>query len=156
MSSPDDSVASVGSITLVVVPTTVMQAGKINDSLAQEARSTPPEGKVYNWFETGGGCTNTRPFDLFGVPAITVPCGFTKAGMPIGLMIAAPHFQEGKVLALAYAYQQATDWHKKTPSLTPATPVPPIVEGGRPGATGATGSTGAAGDAAPSPAPDPK
>jgi len=137
---------------VVVVPTTVMQAGKINDSLAQEARSAPPEGKVYNWFETGGGCTNTREFDLFGIPAISVPCGFTKAGMPIGLMIAAPHFQEGRVLALAYAYQQATEWHKKMPSLTPDTPVPPIVEG----ATGRTGSTGATGSAAAAPAADPK
>ena len=114
---------------VVVVPTTVMQAGKINDSLAQEARSAPPEGKVYNWFETGGGCTNTRAFDLFGIPAITVPCGFTKAGMPIGMMIAAPHYQEGRVLALAYAFQQATDWHKRVPVLSASTPVPPIVEG---------------------------
>ncbi len=114
---------------LVVVPTTVMQAGKINESLAQEARATPPTGKVYNWFETQGGCTNTRPFDLFGIPAISVPCGFTKDGLPIGLMIAAPHFQEGKVLALAYAYQQATQWHLKRPTLTADTPVPPIKEG---------------------------
>ena len=114
---------------VVVVPTTVMQAGKINDSLAQEARSAPPEGKVYNWFETGGGCTNTRAFDLFGIPAITVPCGFTKVGMPIGMMIAAPHYQEGRVLALAYAFQQATDWHKRVPVLSASTPVPPIVEG---------------------------
>ena len=49
--------------------------------------------------------------------------------MPIGLMIAAPHFQEGRVLALAYAYQQATEWHKRVPLLTASTPVPPIVEG---------------------------
>ncbi len=49
--------------------------------------------------------------------------------MPIGLMIAGPHFAEGKVLALAYAYQQATDWHLKRPNLTPDTPVPPLVEG---------------------------
>jgi aspartyl-tRNA(Asn)/glutamyl-tRNA(Gln) amidotransferase subunit A len=105
---------------LVVVPTTVMQAGKINDSLAQESRSanTPPTGKVYDWFEIGGGCTNTRPFDLYGIPAISLPCGFTKAGMPIGLMIAGPHFTEGKVLALAFAYQQATDWHLKKPPLS--------------------------------------
>ncbi len=122
---------------LVVVPTTVMQAGKINDSLAQEARATPPTGKVYNWFETGGGCTNTRPFDLFGIPALSVPCGFTKEGLPIGLMIAAPHFQEGKVLALAYAYQQATEWHRRKPILTADTPVPPIKEGTTPPAAGA-------------------
>ncbi len=49
--------------------------------------------------------------------------------MPIGLMIAGPHFAEGKVLALAYAYQQATDWHKRRPPLTAETPVPPIIEG---------------------------
>ena len=113
---------------LVVVPTTPMQQGKINDSLAQQNRAAAPTGKVYNWFQTGGGCTNTRAFDLFGIPAISIPCGFTKAGMPIGLMIAAPHYQEGKVLALAYAYQQATEWHLKRPPLTPDTPVPPIKE----------------------------
>ncbi|SEG65826.1 aspartyl-tRNA(Asn)/glutamyl-tRNA(Gln) amidotransferase subunit A [Bryocella elongata] len=135
---------------VVVVPTTPMQAGKINDSLAQQNRSGPPTGKVYNWFETGGGCTNTRAFDLFGVPAISLPCGFTKAGLPIGLMIAAPHFQEGRVLALAYAYQQATDWHKRVPTLTAETPVPPIIEGApAPGAGG--GRTPAAPAAAPAP-----
>jgi aspartyl-tRNA(Asn)/glutamyl-tRNA(Gln) amidotransferase subunit A len=115
---------------LVVVPTTVMQAARINDSLAQEDRAGGAGGgKVYDWFSFGGGCTNTRPFDAFGIPAISLPCGFTKAGMPIGLMIAGPHFSEGKVLALAYAYQQATDWHKRRPTLTAETAVPPIVEG---------------------------
>ena len=121
---------------LVVVPTTPMQAAKINDSLAQEARSTPAAGKVYDFFSTGGGCTNTRPFDAFGVPAISIPCGFTKAGLPIGMMIAGPHYQEGKVLALAYAYQQATDWHLKKPPLTADTPVPPIKEGADPATPG--------------------
>jgi len=87
------------------------------------------DGKIYNWFAAGGGCTNTSPFDAYGIPALTLTCGFTSNGMPIGLMIAGPHFAEGKVLALAYAYQQATDWHLKRPNLTPDTPVPPIVEG---------------------------
>ncbi len=119
---------------LVVVPTTRMQAGKINDTLALETRAgASPAGstdnKVYDWFAPGGGCTNTAPFDAYGIPAISLPCGFTTAGMPIGLMIAGPHFAEGKVLALAYAYQQATQWHLKRPNLTPSTPVPPIVEG---------------------------
>ncbi len=120
---------------LVVVPTTPMQAGKINDSLAQEGRAAGAAGaggKIYDFFSTGGGCTNTRPFDAFGVPAISIPCGFTKAGLPIGLMIAGPHYQEGKVLALAYAYQQATDWHLKKPPLAADTPVPPIKEGADP------------------------
>jgi aspartyl-tRNA(Asn)/glutamyl-tRNA(Gln) amidotransferase subunit A len=120
---------------LVVVPTTRQNPAKINDSLAREAKAGPtgePSGsdnKVYDWFAPGGGCTNTSPFDAYGIPAISLPCGFTSAGMPIGLMIAGPHFTEGKVLALAYAYQQATDWHKRQPPLTPETAVPPIIEG---------------------------
>jgi aspartyl-tRNA(Asn)/glutamyl-tRNA(Gln) amidotransferase subunit A len=59
---------------------------------------------------------NTSPFDIFGLPAISVPCGFTSDGMPIGLQIAGPHFGESRVLALAHAYQQVTDWHTRQPS----------------------------------------
>ena len=123
---------------LVVVPTTRLLAPKINDSLANEAKGlgggANASGKVYDWFASGGGCANTSPFDAYGVPAISLPCGFTASGMPIGLMIAGPHFAEGKVLALAYAYQQATQWHLKQPSLSPSMPVPPIVEGKPPAA----------------------
>ncbi|MGH9558808.1 MAG: amidase [Bryobacteraceae bacterium] len=60
---------------------------------------------------------NTSPFDAFGLPAITVPCGFTKAGLPIGLQIAAAPWAESNVLALAHAYEQATDWHTRHPKL---------------------------------------
>jgi aspartyl-tRNA(Asn)/glutamyl-tRNA(Gln) amidotransferase subunit A len=60
------------------------------------------------------------------LPTITVPCGFTKDGLPIGLQISAPHFGEGNVLALAYAYQEATDWHKRRPPLQPDTKVPAL------------------------------
>lgn len=129
---------------LVVVPTTRQYAPKINDSLAREASGGGIPGgasgggagaaggrtpKVYDFFEGAAGCSNTSPFDAYGIPAISLPCGFTHDGMPVGLMIAGPHFTEGKVLALAYAYQQATDWHMKRPPLTPATAVPPIIEG---------------------------
>lgn len=69
---------------------------------------------------------NTRPFNGYGLPAITVPCGFSKDGLPIGLQIAGPHFAEATVLALAYAYQEATEWHKKRPPLQPDTKVPPL------------------------------
>ena len=131
--------ASFKDFDLVVVPTTRGLAAKINDSLANESRSArsgggaagaaaSPSGKIYDWFSSGVGCANTSPFDAYGVPAISLPCGFTKDGMPIGLMIAGPHFAEGKVLALAYAYQQATQWHTKRPTLTADMPVPPIVE----------------------------
>lgn len=49
---------------------------------------------------------NTRPFNVYGWPAIALPCGFSSSGLPIGLMIAGPKFSEGKLLALAYAYEQ--------------------------------------------------
>jgi aspartyl-tRNA(Asn)/glutamyl-tRNA(Gln) amidotransferase subunit A len=116
---------------VVVVPTIRNMPPKINDSLAKEASGAgaPPAGKIYDWFEGGSACNNTSPFDVYGIPAITVPCGFSSKGLPIGMMIAAPHFKEGTVLALAYAYQQATEWHKKVPVLSAGMAVPPIVEG---------------------------
>jgi aspartyl-tRNA(Asn)/glutamyl-tRNA(Gln) amidotransferase subunit A len=67
---------------------------------------------------------NTRPFNAYGLPTITVPCGFSKDGMPIGLQISGASFQETNVLALAHAYQQATEWHKRKPPLQPDTKVP--------------------------------
>ncbi|HKN33623.1 MAG TPA: amidase [Terriglobales bacterium] len=60
---------------------------------------------------------NTRPFNVWGWPAISVPCGFTGTGLPIGLQIIGPPWEERRVLALAHAYEQATDWHKSRPAL---------------------------------------
>lgn len=60
---------------------------------------------------------NTRPFNVWGLPAISVPCGFTSSGLPIGLQIAGPHWSESRVLQVAYAYEQATAWHKREPAL---------------------------------------
>jgi aspartyl-tRNA(Asn)/glutamyl-tRNA(Gln) amidotransferase subunit A len=114
-------------IDLVVMPTTRGMPPTINDSLADEMGTKKP--RAYDFFEGSSGCNNTVPFDVYGIPALSLPCGFSKSGLPIGLMIAGPHFAEGKVLALAYAYQQATDWHKRKPELTPDMPVPSIVEG---------------------------
>lgn len=62
---------------------------------------------------------NTRPLNVWGLPAISVPCGFTDTGLPIGMQIAAAPGREDLVLALAYAYEQATDWHQRKPPLFP-------------------------------------
>ncbi|WP_051669533.1 Asp-tRNA(Asn)/Glu-tRNA(Gln) amidotransferase GatCAB subunit A [Bryobacter aggregatus] len=59
--------------------------------------------------------SNTSAFNRFGVPAISIPCGFSRAGLPIGLQIAGPLFGEPQVLALAHAFQMATDWHLRRP-----------------------------------------
>ena len=60
---------------------------------------------------------NTRPWNVWGVPAISVPCGFTHAGLPIGLQITGPPWREDLVLRMAYAYEQATAWHKREAPL---------------------------------------
>jgi aspartyl-tRNA(Asn)/glutamyl-tRNA(Gln) amidotransferase subunit A len=69
---------------------------------------------------------NTRPFNGYGLPTVSLPCGFSKSGMPIGLQICGPRFAEVHVLALAHAYQQATDWHNRRPPLQPDTKVPAL------------------------------
>ncbi len=55
---------------------------------------------------------NTRPFNVLGLPAVSVPCGFTRAGLPIGLQIAGAPGDDARVLQLAHAYERATEWHK--------------------------------------------
>jgi aspartyl-tRNA(Asn)/glutamyl-tRNA(Gln) amidotransferase subunit A len=112
---------------LVIVPTTISLPKPIKDALKMEMSDHKPT-KAYDFFNPTSGCSNTAPFDVYGIPALTLPCGFSKSGLPIGLMIAGPHFSEGKVLALAYAFQQATEWHTRKPSLTPAMIVPVLVE----------------------------
>jgi aspartyl-tRNA(Asn)/glutamyl-tRNA(Gln) amidotransferase subunit A len=65
----------------------------------------------------GGGGNNNVAFDIFGLPTISIPCGLSSAGLPIGLQISGAPFAEATVLALAQAYEQATDWHTRRPSL---------------------------------------
>jgi Asp-tRNA(Asn)/Glu-tRNA(Gln) amidotransferase A subunit family amidase len=60
----------------------------------------------------------TFPFDLLGLPAISVPCGFSPDHMPIGVQFIGRAFDEATVLKAAYAYEQATDWHTRHPSLS--------------------------------------
>jgi aspartyl-tRNA(Asn)/glutamyl-tRNA(Gln) amidotransferase subunit A len=60
---------------------------------------------------------NTLPFDAYGIPTISIPCGFTSAGLPVGLQIAGAPWAEPTVLALAHAYEQATEWHNRHPKL---------------------------------------
>jgi len=60
---------------------------------------------------------NTRPANVWGLPAISVPCGFTHTGLPIGLQIIGPPWAEAAALRLAHAYEQATVWHKRRPAM---------------------------------------
>jgi aspartyl-tRNA(Asn)/glutamyl-tRNA(Gln) amidotransferase subunit A len=55
--------------------------------------------------------------NLAGLPGMSLPCGFTKNGLPIGMQLIGKHFEEEKIFRVAYAYEQATEWHKRRPKL---------------------------------------
>jgi aspartyl-tRNA(Asn)/glutamyl-tRNA(Gln) amidotransferase subunit A len=93
-------------VDVLVTPTMPMAAPAIADLKVDPEALRPAELKLLR---------NTRPFNVWGLPAISVPCGFTQGGMPVGLQIAAPHWREVLVLQLAHAYEQATAWHKRRP-----------------------------------------
>lgn len=95
------------SIDVIVTPTTPIPSPLLADV-----------GKDVNTSMTLGTTRtirNTAPFNLYGWPTISVPCGFTRAGLPIGLQISGPSGAEASVLRLARAYEQVTDWHGRRP-----------------------------------------
>ncbi len=59
----------------------------------------------------------TISVNLAGIPGMSVPCGLTKDGLPVGLQILGRHFDEATMLRAGWAYEQATDWHTKRPGL---------------------------------------
>jgi aspartyl-tRNA(Asn)/glutamyl-tRNA(Gln) amidotransferase subunit A len=60
--------------------------------------------------------SNVSAFNRFGLPALTLPCGFSRDGLPVGLQIVGPYFGESVVLSAAFAFQQSTEWHLRRPS----------------------------------------
>jgi aspartyl-tRNA(Asn)/glutamyl-tRNA(Gln) amidotransferase subunit A len=58
----------------------------------------------------------TLPINIAGLPAISIPAGFAD-GLPIGMQIIGPPFSEETLLRIAYAYEQATEWHKRRPEI---------------------------------------
>jgi aspartyl-tRNA(Asn)/glutamyl-tRNA(Gln) amidotransferase subunit A len=109
----DDSFAD---FDLVVLPTRRRIPRKIDAAIKRERSE-----KLFN-----PELENTGQFNVYGIPAISVPCGFSSAGLPIGLMIAGPRFSEARVLALAHAYERATEWHSRKAPLAADTPVPAL------------------------------
>jgi len=80
-------------------------------------RPASVQGDMGHPFSSLGGLNFLVVFNATGHPAISVPCGFTGEGMPVGLQLAARPFQEAALLTAANAYQQSTDWHTKHPVL---------------------------------------
>jgi aspartyl-tRNA(Asn)/glutamyl-tRNA(Gln) amidotransferase subunit A len=94
-------------IDVLVTPTTPIPAPAIAELKANPDELRPAELKLLR---------NTRPFNVWGLPAISVPCGFTGGGLPIGLQIVGPHWREDVVLRLGHAFEQATEWHRRRPA----------------------------------------
>ena len=89
---------------LLLLPTTPIPAPPIEglDAVEQAARLT----------------RFTAPFNLAGLPALSIPCGFTKDDMPIGLQLVSRAWADTKVLNAGYAFEQSTEWHKRQPNLS--------------------------------------
>ena len=89
------------------------------DFLLTPATPIPaPTVEGHDAVEQAGRLTRfTAPFNLSGLPALSVPCGFTQSGLPIGLQIVSRAWADSKVLNAGYAYEQSTDWHMRIPPL---------------------------------------
>ena len=96
-------------VDLLITPTTPVLPPTVQDAI--DDPGTPPVGGV------ALSLRNTQPFDIYGLPSISIPCGFSRSGFPIGLEISGPRFGEPAVLALADAYEHATEWHERTPPI---------------------------------------
>ncbi|HEX6288911.1 MAG TPA: amidase [Herpetosiphonaceae bacterium] len=89
---------------ILLTPTTPVAAPLIHES--EEAKSTRPSLVSF-----------TAPFNLAGVPALSLPCGFTGDNLPIGLQIVGRAWAEAAVLRAGAAFEQATEWHERQPPI---------------------------------------
>jgi aspartyl-tRNA(Asn)/glutamyl-tRNA(Gln) amidotransferase subunit A len=95
------------SIDCLVTPTSPIVATRFGETEADLPRGKKPLVRAY--------LDLTLPFNLSGHPAASVPCGFSKERLPIGMQLVGKPFDEASVLRLAHHYQQATDWHRRLP-----------------------------------------
>jgi len=102
-------VAVFKTVDLLITPTTPVLPATVQEALNDPG--TPPAGGV------APSLRNTQPFDIYGLPCVSLPCGFSASGLPIGLSISGPPLGEALVLGLAHAYEQATEWHRRRPPV---------------------------------------
>jgi aspartyl-tRNA(Asn)/glutamyl-tRNA(Gln) amidotransferase subunit A len=97
------------SVDVLVTPTTPITAARIGQNAVRTGGVDQPVLTAM--------IRCTAPFNATHLPALSLPCGFTSAGLPVGLQIAGRPFGEATVLRAGHAYEQATDWHARTPQL---------------------------------------
>lgn len=101
--------AAFGEADVLITPTTAEPA---------PAYAAAKAGSVADVVTRMGAFTRfTRVFNTVGVPALSLPCGFSADGLPIGLQVVGRPFDEATVLRVAHAYEQATEWHRRRPAL---------------------------------------
>jgi aspartyl-tRNA(Asn)/glutamyl-tRNA(Gln) amidotransferase subunit A len=97
-------------VDVVITPTVPVLAPMISDL-------TPLGEPKLREFEKSYLLRNTLPFSVVYWPSVSVPCGFTREGLPVGMQISGKPGEDATVLRLAHAYEQATEWHKRMPRL---------------------------------------
>jgi aspartyl-tRNA(Asn)/glutamyl-tRNA(Gln) amidotransferase subunit A len=102
------SLSVFSSVDLLVTPTTPVTAPKASDYPPTPEDALALDGKLLR---------NARPFNMFGFPTISVLCGFSRSGLPIGLQIAAAPWEEQRLFSIARVFEAATDWHTRRPPL---------------------------------------
>jgi aspartyl-tRNA(Asn)/glutamyl-tRNA(Gln) amidotransferase subunit A len=94
---------------LLLTPTTPTPAPRIEEKVVTVAgKSEPPLALLPRL---------TRPFNLCGLPTVSIPCGFSSGGLPIGLQLTGRAYDDSTVLRIAHVYEQATEWHRSRPPL---------------------------------------
>jgi aspartyl-tRNA(Asn)/glutamyl-tRNA(Gln) amidotransferase subunit A len=97
------------SIDVLITPTSPIAAPPIGATTARVGDREVPLVRAF--------LDLTLPFNLTGQPALSVPCGFTRAGLPIGLQLVGRPFDEATLFRAAAAYESATEWHSRTPPI---------------------------------------
>jgi aspartyl-tRNA(Asn)/glutamyl-tRNA(Gln) amidotransferase subunit A len=103
-----ETLAMMEQVDVLLTPTMALPAPRADesDTPLRAGGEIVPEGNLRCTF----------PFNMTGQPALSLPCGFTSDGLPIGLQIVGTRFGEATVLRLGHAYQRATDWHTRHPA----------------------------------------
>jgi Asp-tRNA(Asn)/Glu-tRNA(Gln) amidotransferase A subunit family amidase len=105
----DDFLAAMEPVDLLVTPTGPTAATPLEGDLITGDEADPQVLAALIHF--------SGPFNLTGFPAVSIPCGFTPGGLPVGMQLIGKPWHEGPILAAAHAFQQATDWHCRLPAV---------------------------------------
>jgi Asp-tRNA(Asn)/Glu-tRNA(Gln) amidotransferase A subunit family amidase len=104
---------------VLITPTTPIPAPSLSELKQNPDQLRPREMLLLR---------NTRPVNVWGLPAISVPCGFTSAGLPMAMQMIGPHGGEARILQLANAYERFADWHNRRPMIWAESAVTPRSE----------------------------